>query len=263
MSERFEIVTGALACAAAFLWLRPGGPALRPASLRIRATGSRMRSPALAGIEQPGEAASRRVSGGRRIGAALARRIGSSYRRGSTARRSRMAAIEIVTGMAAELRAGRPARDALICAVGSAPVRMCEQAVGAARLGGDVPGGLRSDVASGAPASLLGLAALWQVAEGSGAGLAAGAERLGAAALAREQVRRELASHLAGPKATARVLAALPVVGCLLGLGLGANPVAWLLGSPLGWIVLMAGTGLEVLGLWWVSRLARSVEQQL
>jgi tight adherence protein B len=68
---------------------------------------------------------------------------------------------------------------------------------------------------------------------------------------------------MAGPKATARVLALLPAVGLLLGSGLGGSPVAWLLGTPLGWLMLALGLGLEAVGLWWVRRLVRGVEKHL
>jgi tight adherence protein B len=107
------------------------------------------------------------------------------------------------------------------------------------------------------------LAALWQVGEGSGAGLAKSVDRLCIAEGSNEQIRRSLVSELAGPKATAKVLAVLPVIGLLMGSGLGASPLEWLLGSPWGLAVLLAGVVLELVGLWWTARLTRTVEALL
>ena len=107
------------------------------------------------------------------------------------------------------------------------------------------------------------LAAVWQVSAGSGAGLSDAAYRLGTAALQRERMRRDLAAQMAGTRTTARVLALLPVVGLLLGSGLGGSPVAWLFTTPLGLLALAAGVMLEIVGIWWVRRLVTSVERLL
>lgn len=90
--------------------------------------------------------------------------------------------------------------------------------------------------------------------------MAAAIERLVRAEVANESVRRELDTQLAGPKSSARVLAALPIIGLLLGSGLGASPLSWLTSTPIGLGVLLAGLTVEAVGLWWVSRLMRSVE---
>jgi tight adherence protein B len=78
-----------------------------------------------------------------------------------------------------------------------------------------------------------------------------------------ERVRRELRTGLAEPRATALVLAALPAVGLLLGAALGADPLAWLLGSPPGAVVLASGIVLEALGALWSWRIVRSLEAAL
>ena len=101
------------------------------------------------------------------------------------------------------------------------------------------------------------------MAEGSGAGLAQAADRLAIAETATQQARAEVTAQLAGPRATAKVLAGLPVVGVILGSGLGASPIAWLVGSFWGWLVLAFGIGLEFLGLWWISRLTNAVESSI
>jgi len=131
------------------------------------------------------------------------------------------------------------------------------------RLGGDLPQALLRDAQEQSLPVLRALSALWQVAEGSGAGLAAAADRLATAEANAEEVRRELMAQLAGPRATARVLAGLPAVGLMLGTSLGASPVDWLIGTPWGLAILAAGLVLEALGLFWTSRLTHAVEALL
>jgi tight adherence protein B len=101
------------------------------------------------------------------------------------------------------------------------------------------------------------------VAEGSGAGLASALVSLADSARAAERVRRELHAGLAEPRATAMVLAGLPLLGLLLGTALGADPLSWLLGSSAGRVVLCLGLGLELLGAWWAWRIATRLEAQL
>lgn len=181
--------------------------------------------------------------------------------RGRSRQRQREAsAIELVAAFSAELHAGLPVTIALERAADSIPIELCPNALGAARLGGDVPRALRKDAHSLGVPVLRALAALWQVAEDSGAGLAVASHRLAASQASAEAVRRELAGQLAGPKATSRVLAGLPVLGLLLGSGLGADPIGWLLGSAWGWLVLLVGCGFEAAGIVWTRQITRSVE---
>lgn len=172
----------------------------------------------------------------------------------------RSASVELINGFTAELRAGQPIRQAFIRAHDACEVPIAADAVAMAKLGGDVPKALRAASEQDGLDVLRSLAALWSVAEGSGAGLAQAADRLAVSAAAAQAARHELKSQLTGPRATARVLAGLPIFGLLMGAGLGASPVEWLLTPPWGFAVLIAGIGLEVAGLWWISRLTKSVE---
>jgi tight adherence protein B len=63
---------------------------------------------------------------------------------------------------------------------------------------------------------------------------------------------------LAGPRATARLLAWLPAFGILLGLALGADPLAVLLDGRAGSALLAAGAGLTAVGRWWTARYLRA-----
>jgi tight adherence protein B len=176
----------------------------------------------------------------------------------------RAAELEWVEGLAAELSAGRDPVSALVAAsAGSSPAAatVCPHAVAAARSGADVAPALHVD---GARSELVrGVAACWEVASGSGAGLAASLVVLADAARETERVRHELRAGLAEPRATAVVLAALPALGLFLGSMLGAEPLRWLVGSRLGLLVLLAGLVLEGAGAWWAWRIAASLEAQL
>jgi tight adherence protein B len=170
--------------------------------------------------------------------------------------------LEWVEAVAAETGAGRDPASAVVVAVRllDRPSSALVAAAAAAASQGDVVAALRSDAAGDL---LLGAAACWEVAAGSGAGLAASLGALADAAREDERVRRELQTGLAEPRATALVLAALPVVGLLLGAALGTDPASWLLGTSAGLAVLAGGVLLEVLGALWSWRIVRSLEAGL
>ena len=75
-------------------------------------------------------------------------------------------------------------------------------------------------------------------------------------------MRRELHAGLAEPRATAVVLAGLPLLGLVMGTALGADPLAWLLGTVAGRSVLALGVLLEVVGAWWAWRIAVRLESR-
>lgn len=168
--------------------------------------------------------------------------------------------IEACAVLAAELRAGRIPREALDAAA-TACAELAE-AVAVARLGGDVATVLdRIAVAPGA-GGLRALAAAWRVAEQSGSAFAAVAERIADSLRADELVRRQVSAGLAGARATARLLAGLPVLGIGLGQLVGADPLTFLTGRPYGRVCLMSGLLLATVGLAWVERLADSCERR-
>jgi tight adherence protein B len=175
------------------------------------------------------------------------------------AARRRAAVIELCSALGAELRSGATAREALIA--DSRDVAAVDHlAAVAAAPHGDVAEVLRVTAERQGGAGLRRLAACWQVSERSGSGLAPSVSRLAAALRDEEQVRREVAAQLAGPRATAVLLALLPVFGLAMGNALGANPLAVLVGTPLGQGCLMLGLLLEVSGLLWTARITRRAE---
>ena len=177
------------------------------------------------------------------------------------ARRNRARVREAIAAVAAELRAGQPVRQAL--ERGCAPADVARRARGALEWGGDIPDALRADAASPGCELLGSVAACWSVAEGRGAGLASALERLVDADRAADEVRAQLDAHLAAPRATARMLATLPLLGLVMGMAFGGDPLGWLLGSLPGRACLLAGLALIGLGLFWTSRIVARVERLL
>lgn len=189
-----------------------------------------------------------------RVVARVRAHVGSRGRR----EREQARAVEACTVLAGELRAGRAPAQALAAAaeVGSGPTgQALHAAAAAAALGGDVPAALAVPEASAVPGLLRGLGACWTVCASTGSGLAAAVERVGEAERAAVEQRRAVQVELAGPRATARLLALLPVAGLLMAGGLGAQPLSFLLGTGVGRACLLAGLGLQGLGLRWTGRM--------
>lgn len=195
-------------------------------------------------------------------GAAAARAVELS-RRSRSAAAERSGARQACRVLAAELAAGRSPADALAAAREPATGAVAEalrSAAAAARLGGDVPAALVTAAPDSAVAPLLrALAACWTVCAGTGSGLAAAVQRLEEGLQAEQDLRRTVDAELAGPRATAVLLAGLPGVGLLMAAGLGADPWHVLLETPVGLVCLAAGLGLDALGLWWTQRLVARV----
>lgn len=166
----------------------------------------------------------------------------SRPRRGDAVRREQ-ALLELLEVLTGELRAGAATEDALRVAAGE--LAGAEPLVVAAtRPGGEIA------------RELLAVLAL---AETTGAALVDPVARLMAAHRARLALRRELAAELAGPRATWRLLAGLPVAALLLGVALGADPVGFLLGTAVGRACLVTALALVATGSWWSRRIVRAV----
>ena len=165
------------------------------------------------------------------------------------------AVLEVCDLLAAELAAGRPPGAALGAASERWPPLVA--VVEAARLGADVPDALRrlAEDHRGA-ADLRWVAGAWQVAERSGHGLAVALERTADGLRARRRTRRLVDSELASARATARLVACLPLAVLLMGSGAGSDPWSFLVRTPVGWACLASGLTLVALGLWWIERLA-------
>lgn len=160
-------------------------------------------------------------------------------------------------GLAADLAAGQPPTTALDRAAREWPE--LAPVAAAAGLGADVPDAMRRVAVLPGAGQLAVVAAAWQVAHRSGTGLAATVARAARALRDERSTRRAVLGHLASARATARLLAVLPLVFLLLGSGLGADPVAFLLGTPVGLGCLAVGAALAHLGVLWLDRIAARV----
>lgn len=162
-----------------------------------------------------------------------------------------MSATRLLAGL---LRLGHVPAAALRLAARDAPA--LAEVVAVERVGGAVAPVLRRIGEHGGSDGLAELGAAWELSERTGASLGATldalAERLTAAGSLRDVVNAELAA----PRATGRLLAALPLAGLLLGYGLGGDPLAFLTGSPAGQLSLVVGISLGCVGVLWTERIA-------
>jgi tight adherence protein B len=169
----------------------------------------------------------------------------------------RRAVVDVAAALAAELRAGQPPAAALGAASdegGNLSRRLADVAAVAAQGGEAVPGLEQLALTTGAE-GLRAVACCWQVAAGTGAGLADALDATSLALERREQDRRDLDARLAGSRATASVLVLLPVFGVAMAQALGAGAVDLLLHTVAGGLLLGAAAALDAAGWWWTARI--------
>ncbi|MFY1618903.1 hypothetical protein [Micromonospora sp. WMMD736] len=208
-----------------------GGPLVTPA---VRARRSPRRVLLLVGLAGAGVGT---VSGGPVAAVAmagygtLATRALLRWRTNRQAELSRRHTLDLLCGLAADLRAGLPVPPALgITSGAGAPVN------GVDRL---------RDLTSAAV----------RLADRTGAPLAELIERIEADARATDRGLAAAAAQAAGARATAWLLAALPIGGIGLGYGIGVDPLAVLLHDTVGGVCAVLAVGLQIVGLFWAERL--------
>ncbi|MGW0036764.1 type II secretion system F family protein [Gordonia sp. NPDC003376] len=168
--------------------------------------------------------------------------------------------------MIAELAVGAP--PARACAAAAAEMAAAREGPGAvadalavlagrAELGGGVPDA--ADLADDGETSWGRIAVAWQTSDTHGLSLADLLESLRADLLARRAFTERTRAGLAGPRATATVLAVLPLLGIALGQATGARPLQTLTGGGLGGILLVVGTALVAAGVIWSDRITDKV----
>jgi tight adherence protein B len=167
--------------------------------------------------------------------------------------------VEMCDLLAAELASGRPPGAALDEAASAWPA--VRPVADACRLGGDVPAALRLAARAPGADGLRLLAGAWSVSQRTGAGLAGSARRVADACRLDQSTRRAVAGELSSARATARLVAALPVLALLMGTGSGADPWTFLLGTPYGLACLAGGLAIGFVGLWWIELLAGAVDR--
>ncbi len=129
-----------------------------------------------------------------------------------------------------------------------------------ARLGADVGSGLLA-VADGSasPAYWERLSACWGLAQAHGLAIATLLRTAQRDIVERERFASRVRAGMAGARATAAILAGLPMLGIALGQLIGADPVRFLLSDGLGGWLLLVGTGLVCAGLLWSDGIVNRV----
>ncbi len=193
--------------------------------------------------------------------------VGLRYRRRRRIRRAMdegrtlESALDVLVG---ELRVGaHPVRAFCVAAdetVGAVAESL--RAVAArARLGADVTAGLRAAARSSAlPAHWDRLAVCWQLASDHGLAIATLMRSAQRDIAERQRFSARVSSSMAGARATATILAGLPLLGVLLGQLIGARPLKFLLNGHTGGWLLVVGSTMACGGLLWSDRITDRLE---
>ena len=184
--------------------------------------------------------------------ALLCATVGGLVRSASRSRRDARSRVEVLGALRAlgrEVHAGADL-DSAVAAVRGAHGSAADALVGRLQAdGGPSP----PDVAG----TELALAAAVQLSRRYGAPLAVLLTGVADGLADEQQTIEQRSSAVAGARLSGWVLAGLPLMGVLLGAGMGADPVPVLLGGGLGSVLLLVGTVLLCVGLLWSARIAR------
>jgi tight adherence protein B len=177
-------------------------------------------------------------------------------RRGMAESRELETAIDVLVG---ELRVGaHPAQAFAVAADETAgPVaESCRAVAARARLGADVTAGLHSVAENSAlPAQWARLAVCWHLAAEHGLAMSTLMRAAQRDIVERQRFSGQVMAAMAGARATAAILAGLPVLSVVLGQLIGADPVAFLLAGHVGGWLLVVGVTLVCGGLLWSDRI--------
>jgi tight adherence protein B len=169
----------------------------------------------------------------------------------------------LCTALRAELEAGLQPRAAFISAVWSYPeLRDLAERVNRPESELDLPALLIEHARQPGRRALRSLAACWYAADRHGFALSDAVTGIEEGLRAESARLRSTEVELAGIRATILLLAALPLFGFAMGVALGANPLNTLLHNTLGQLSLVAGVGLELIGLLWTDRLVASLRPE-
>lgn len=177
-------------------------------------------------------------------------------RRGIDEGRQLETAIDVLVG---ELRVGAHPAQAFAVAADETAGRVadsCRAVAARARLGADVTAGLRSvGQTSALPAQWDRLAVCWELASEHGLAMSALMRAAQRDIVERQRFSGHVTSAMAGARATAAILAGLPMLSVLFGQLIGADTVAFLLAGHAGGWLLVVGVVLVCSGLLWSDRI--------
>jgi tight adherence protein B len=157
--------------------------------------------------------------------------------------------------LAADLRSGRSLSAAVDAAVAACADPETSAALARALRAPDSPVPPRQDAELAAALDRISAGVL--LSARTGCSLAAVTAAVEDDLRARHRLRQELRTATAGPRASAMLLAALPVLGLAMGGGVGADPWRVLTSTGTGQVLFVAGVTLELAGLSWSGRLVR------
>jgi tight adherence protein B len=187
---------------------------------------------------------------------ALRHRRRATKQRSADEGRMLQGALEVLVG---ELRVGaHPVRafDTAAQETGGVVGSAFRSVAARAGLGADVAAGLRAVAArSSLTHEWDRLAVFWQLAAQHGLAISTLMRAAQLDIVERQRYYARLEAGMAGARATAAILAALPVLGVALGELIGADPVAFLTGGGAGGALLVIGVTLLCAGLWWADRI--------
>jgi tight adherence protein B len=169
--------------------------------------------------------------------------------------------------LVAELTAGRPLAPAVATAVTACPDERTARVLAAVLQpdGGTAGAGVAAPDDTALVPVLDRLRAAVRLSGRTGCSLTGVLAAVAEDLRARQRRALELRSATAGPRAAALLLAGLPVLGLVMGAGVGARPWTVLTTTTPGQVLLVSGVLLEVAGVAWVDRLIRraaSVRQE-
>ncbi|MCH9734165.1 MAG: type II secretion system F family protein [Actinomycetia bacterium] len=190
--------------------------------------------------------------GRRRLGVRRQERIGEAA--------ALQEALDVMVG---ELRIGAHPVAAIGVAAKESRGRVAEalsSVAARAVLGADVAAGLRAQAQrSTLPGHWERLAVCWHLAQTHGLAIATLMHAAQRDIVERERFQGRVAAGMAGARATAAILAGLPLLGILLGQLVGADPLRFLLSGGVGGWLLVLGSGLVCCGLLWSDRITSRV----
>jgi len=245
------------------LWPAPAGPRARLGTVdgfRVPPSWTRetLLSPVLAGLGA--------LAGGAALSTplvavlaggctALAARALAARRRSAAADGGLLELAGALGVLSAELRAGRSLDGAARAAAAACPTASTGRDL--ATVVGSRAAGAPPDVGDVVDQDLARIGAAVELSVRSGCSLAAVLAAVEDDLRARHRHRAELRSATAGARASATVLAGLPVVGLAMGSGVGADPWRVLTTTGAGQVLLVVGVLLELAGIAWTARLTR------
>jgi tight adherence protein B len=187
----------------------------------------------------------------------------SSRRRRAETERAAAEAGEMLDALAPALRAGLPPVAALRLVTSTSPYgRLALRELEEAAARGEPLGPTWSAHAEAVESDdLRFVAAAWTLCDTLGSPIAPMVSTISEMVRRRRAVRQRIATALAGPQATMRVLTALPLTGPLLALAVGVPP-ADLYAQPSAAVSLATGLLLLVIGRAWTSRMVRAVSAE-